>query len=201
MQIAVAGMKHVGDAKTVFLREIADPRQRLRQCAARDGAVHAEIIRRDPPHGRKRRLAAGPEQIAFGFRGGNLASGRAAALRDRLDPFDQFIDLDAGTIEFDDQQRLDVERIAGMNEGFGGVDRRSVHHFHAARDDPGADDPRHAFAGRLDLCEADHQRPRRLRLLQDPHRDLGNDAEQAFGPRDDSHQVVAASSRRICRRS
>ena len=61
--------------------------------------------------------------------------GRAAALRDRLDPADQFVDLDAGTVEFDDQERLDVERIAGMDEGFGGVDRRLVHHLHAARND------------------------------------------------------------------
>ena len=79
-----------------------------------------------------------------------------------------------------------------MDEGFGGVDRRLVHHFHAARNDPGADDPRHAFAGRLDLREADHQRARGFRLLQNPHRDLGDDAEQAFRARDDSHQVVAA---------
>ena len=89
---------------------------------------------------------------------------RAAASRDRLDPLHQFVDLDAGTVEFDDQERFDVERIAGVDEGFGGVDRRLVHHFHAAGDDAGADDPRHAFAGRLDLGEADHQRARGLRL-------------------------------------
>ena len=78
-----------------------------------------------------------------------------------------------------------------MDEGFGGVDRRLVHHLHAARNDAGADDARHAFAGGLDLGEADHQRARRFRLLQDAHRDLGDDAEQAFGAGDDAHQVVA----------
>jgi len=98
-------------------------------------------------------------------------------LRDRLDPLDQLIDLDTGTIEFDDQQRFDVERITRLDESFGGVDRRPIHHFHAAGDDAGADDPRHAFAGRLDLGEANHQGARRLRLLQDSHRDLGDDAE------------------------
>ena len=97
----------------------------------------------------------------------------------------------AGTIEFDDQQRLDVERIAGMDKGFGGVDRGLVHHFHAAGDDAGADDARDAFAGSLDLRKADHQRARGFRLLQDPHRDLGDDAEQAFGAGDDAHQIVA----------
>ncbi len=116
-------------------------------------------------------------------------------MRDRLDAADQFVDLDAGTVEFDDQQRLDVERIAGMDEGFGGVDRRLVHHLHAARNDAGADDPRDAFAGRLDLGETDHQRAGGLRLLQDPHRDLGDDAEQAFRPGDDAHQIVARGLR------
>ena len=53
---------------------------------------------------------------------------------------DQVVDLDARTVEFDDQQRLDIERIAGMDEILGGVDRRPVHHLHAARDDAGADD-------------------------------------------------------------
>ena len=78
-----------------------------------------------------------------------------------------------------------------MDKGFGGVDRRLVHHLHAARNDAGADDPRHAFAGGLDLGETDHQGAGGLRLLQDPHRDLGDDAEQAFGAGDDAHQVVA----------
>ncbi len=79
-----------------------------------------------------------------------------------------------------------------MNESFRCVDRGFVHHLHAARDDAGADDFGDALSGGFDLRETDHQRPRRLRLLQDPHRDLGDDAEQAFGAGDDPHQVVAA---------
>ena len=84
-----------------------------------------------------------------------------------------------------------------MDKGFGGVDRRSVHHFHAARNDAGADDFGHALAGGLDLRETDHQRPRGFGLLQDPHRDLGDDAEQALGAGDDSHQVVARGLGRL----
>ena len=84
-----------------------------------------------------------------------------------------------------------------MDKGFRGVDRGLVHHLHAAGDDAGADDPRHAFAGGFDLGEADHQRARRLRLLQDAHGDLGDDAEQPFGAGDDAHQVVAGILRRL----
>ena len=112
-------------------------------------------------------------------------------MRDRFDPLDQLVDFHARAVQFDDQKRLDIERIAGVNEGFGGVDRRLVHHLHAARDDAGADDISDACAGSLDLGETDHQRARRLRLLQDPHRDFGDDAEQPFRTGDDAHQVVA----------
>ena len=111
-------------------------------------------------------------------------------LCDRLDALDQFIDLHARAVEFDDQERLDVERIAGMNKGFGGVDRRPIHHLHAARNDAGADDPRHAFAGSLDFGKADHQRAGGLGLLQDPYCNFRDHAEQALGTGDDPHQVV-----------
>src|SRR5882724_9985252 len=117
MQIAVAGVKHVGDAETVLLRKLADAREGFRQRAAWYGAVHAEIIGRDAPDRRKRRLAAGPEQIALGFRVRNPAGGRTTTVRNRLDAADQFVDLDARAVELDDQQRLDIERIAGVDEG------------------------------------------------------------------------------------
>ncbi|MGY4348333.1 hypothetical protein ACVWXM_004800 [Bradyrhizobium sp. GM7.3] len=129
--------------------------------------------------------------------GRDLAGGRAASVRNRLDPRDQLVDLDLGTVELDDEEGLDIERIAGMDEGLRGVDRGLVHHLHAAGNDAGADDARHAFAGRLDLREADHQRARRLRLLQDAHRDLGDDTEQAFRAGDDAHQIVAGVFRRL----
>ena len=84
-----------------------------------------------------------------------------------------------------------------MDEGFGGVDRRLVHHLHAAGNDAGADDIGDALAGRLHFRETDHQRPRRLRLLQDAHGDFGDDAEQAFRAGDDAHHVVAGGFRRF----
>ncbi len=86
----------------------------------------------------------------------------AAGLGDRLDAGDQVIDLGLRTVELDDQQRLDVERIAGMHEFLGGMDRRPVHHLHAAGDDAGADDLGHAFAG---ILGARQSRPaRRARI-------------------------------------
>ena len=44
---------------------------------------------------------------------------------DLLDALDQMIDLGLRAVEFDDQQRLDVERIAGMDEFLDRVDGRA----------------------------------------------------------------------------
>ena len=74
--------------------------------------------------------------------------GRAAVARDRLDALQQMIDFGLRPVELDDQQRLDVERIAGMDELLDRMDRGPVHHLHAARNDAGADDPADAFARR-----------------------------------------------------
>ena len=65
------------------------------------------------------------------------------------------IDLGLRAVQFDDQQGLDVERVADLDEGLGGVDRRAVHHLHAARDDAGADDRGDAIAGVLRFAKAD----------------------------------------------
>ncbi len=66
---------------------------------------------------------------------GDLAAHRAAAVRDRLDGAGEMIDLGLRAVDLDDQQRLDVERVAGVDEFLDRVDRGLVHHLHAARDD------------------------------------------------------------------
>ena len=57
--------------------------------------------------------------------------------RNLFDAFDQMVDLGRRSVELDDQQRLDVERIAGMDELFDGRDRRTIHDLHAAGNDSG----------------------------------------------------------------
>ena len=192
MQISVAGVKHVGDPQPVFLRQLARAPEHERKLGARYGAVHAIIVGRDAADRRKRRLAPGPEQQPL-LLGARCPAGHGAAIPgDRLDAPDQMIDLRLRAVELDDQQRLDVERIAGMHELLDGVYRGPVHHLHAARNDAGADDPRHAgtrvFRGR----KADQHRACAFRLLQDAHRHFRDHAEQSFRAGDDTEEVVAA---------
>ena len=130
----------------------------------------------------------------------DAAGGGAVAVGDGLDRADQVVDLDARPVQFDDEQRLAFQRIAGMDEILGGLDRQAVHHLHAAGDDAGADDVGDALAGRLAGGKADQQRARRLGLAQHAHGDLGDDAEQAFRAGHDAEQIVAFAHRDACRR-
>ena len=110
---------------------------------------------------------------------------------DVLDPRDQVVHLRDVTVELDDRQGLRVHRVAGVAEFLDGMDRGFVHHLHAAGNDPRGDDVGHEPAAVFDIGESDQDRPGDLRFLEDPHRHLGDDAQQAFRPRHHAHQVVA----------
>ena len=121
---------------------------------------------------------------------------------------DQVGDLGLRALDLDDQQRLDVERIAGMGEGLADLDRRAVHVLDRDRDDAGADDRGDAGAGGLGGGEAHQHRPRALGGAQDAHGRLGDDAELALRADDQAEEIVAGArrdgrrrSRRWCRRS
>ena len=102
------------------------------------------------------------------------------------------VDLGPGTVELDDQDRFHVEGVAGMDEFLHRMDGRPVHHLDAGGNDPGPDDAADAGAGVPGVGKADQDGARAFRLLEDPHRDLGDDAEQPLGADEDPEQVIAA---------
>src|SRR3546814_14140531 len=65
MQVAVAGMEHVRYPEAVFFRQLRHPFEHFGQAAARDRAVPAIIIVRDPHHRRTHRRAPGPEGAPY----------------------------------------------------------------------------------------------------------------------------------------
>ncbi len=76
-------------------------------------------------------------------------------LCDLLDPTGQLFDLGGRAVKFDNQQRLDVERVADVDERFRSMNRGPVHHLHAGRNDPGGDYRGHTIAGVLGRLKAD----------------------------------------------
>ena len=101
------------------------------------------------------------------------------------------IDFGFRSVELDDQQRFDIQRIAGVHELLDRGDRRAIHDFHAAGNNSGTDDARDTFAGIFRRREADQHRARGFRLLQDAHGHFGDHAEKAFRAVDQTEQIVA----------
>ena len=81
VEVTVASVKDIGDPKAVAGNDGADLAEHRTKLAARDGAINAIIIRRDAPHGGKRRLAPSPEQQALRLVGGGAQMGAVVGIR------------------------------------------------------------------------------------------------------------------------
>ena len=89
MQVAVAGVEHVGDEQPVTLGDADELAHDLRQLRARDDRVLQQIRRGQPPHRAGRLLAPLPQQRPLGVVAGDAHRDRAplpADLRRALAP-------------------------------------------------------------------------------------------------------------------
>ncbi|CAI8810606.1 hypothetical protein EMIT0373P_20256 [Pseudomonas chlororaphis] len=189
VHVAVAGMEHVGHPQLVFGGQRGDGLEHPRQCAARDGAVHAVVVRRQPAHRREGVLAPGPETHPLGFVAGLADLDGTGPFEHRADPVAVVVDIGFDTVQLAQQDGLGVHRVAGVNEVLGGADRQVVHHLQAAGNDAGGDDIGHRAAGFFHRVEGRQQHLGQLRLGQQLDRDFGDDPEQAFGTGEQRQQV------------
>ena len=197
MEVAITRVEHIGHAQTVRGAELGDPGQHLRQLAARNGAVHAEIVRRDPAYGGKGGLASGPKGLAFGLGFRHPHKLNAAMGGDGADPFAELSALGLRAVQFDDQQGRAVDGIADLHERLGGADRRIVHHLQARRNDARRNDVADHRARRFHRVEPQEQRFGGFRLWQDAHGHLGDDAQQTLGPGDQPQQIITLGVHRL----
>ena len=167
----------------------------MRQLPRRDGAVHADIVG-DASGRPEGGFAALPDRGRFH---------RGLALLHRLDAVfagdgddagELGVHLGVGALNLDDQQRLDIHRIAGMGERLADLDRRLVHELHRDRDDAGPDDRGHRLAGLFAGREAEQDGARALGRAQDAHGRLGDDAELPFRADDEAEDVEAGRESR-----
>jgi hypothetical protein len=93
VQVAVAGMEHVGAAQLVLLLHLLDGEQDVGQPLARNGGVHAHVVRADAPAGRERVLAPAPEAQPLGLIAADGYGGGAAGRQHRTHARDLFLDL------------------------------------------------------------------------------------------------------------
>ncbi len=191
MQVAVAGMEHIGDPQAMKFGQVGDSLEHGRQFPARNGSVHAQIVGRNAADGRKCRLAAGPEQMPLRFAPRAAHSHRAVGAGDCLTRPTSASTSTTGPSSFHDQQGFDIQRIARVNEFLDRVDGGPVHHFHAGRNDAGRDDFGHALTGPLAGAKAEEQGARRLRLPENADRHLRDDPEQPLRSGHQPEQVIA----------
>src|SRR5262249_32473772 len=64
VQVAIAGVKDVGDRKSMALADLSDLAQYLGKAGARHNPVENVVIRRQPAQRADRRFAASPEPLA-----------------------------------------------------------------------------------------------------------------------------------------
>ena len=176
MQVTVAGMKDVGAAQAVLLGQPLDAFEHRCQPLFGNRAVHAVVIRRNAAHGGKSRLAPGPEFESFGFITRHPYFGGAARFEHRPHACRFFRHFFRRAVGFAQQDSRRVERVAGVDEGFDGMDRRFVHHFQRCRNEPGSDDLRYRLAGRDDAVEGGQHHLGCFRFGQELYRDLGDHA-------------------------
>jgi hypothetical protein len=132
-------MEDIGDAQAVSVDDVRGFAQHMRELAERHRAVHADIVG-DTAGGAEGRLAAFPDRRRFHRRLAFLDALDVVLPGDRDDLLQHRVHLVVRALDLDDQQRLDIHRIAGMGEGLADVDRRLVHEFDGDRNDAVADD-------------------------------------------------------------
>ena len=181
-------MEDIGDAQAIALDDLVHAAQHEGQLPGRDGAVHADIVG-DAPGGAESRFAALPDRCRLHRRLALLHRLDAVLPGDGDDAGELGVHLGLRALDLDDQQRLDIHRVAGLGEGLADLDRRLVHEFHRDRDDAGADDGGDRRPRLLAAREAEQHRAGALGRAQDAHRRLGDDAELPLRADDQAEQV------------
>ena len=100
-------------------------------------------------------------------------------------------------LDLDDQQRLDIHRIAGLREGLADLDGGLVHELDGDGNDARADDIGDAGPRLFRTVEAEEHRARALGFGDEAHRRLRDDAELALAAANDAEQVQPPGIERL----
>ena len=108
-------------------------------------------------------------------------------------PFDDLafgLDLSSGAVDLNEKDGFGVEGEAGVEDGFDGGDGLFVDHLQRCRDDALFDDGADGGAGLAHRIVDPEQRLHGLGTGDEPHQDLGDDADRAFAADNAADEVV-----------
>ena len=129
MQVAVSGVKDVGNRELVMHADLADSRKDLRQPASRHDAVVQVVVGLDTAERADGALAAGPQQVAFG-RALGFAHGVAVVVGEDLTDGGHQLQRRLGdSVDLDQEHGAGVGRIARVVMRLHRADGDAVHHL------------------------------------------------------------------------
>ena len=163
VQVAVAGMEHIGHRQAIVLGEAVDFIEHFRHFTARNGAVHTVVIGCDATDGGERRFAPLPQQRAVSLVIRHSEGGRAQLLKHCHHGVDMLCDLLARAVHLAQQDGSGIPRIPRMGEILRCLHREPVHHLQPGGDDAGGDDRAHCIASRIDAVKSRHHHAGDLR--------------------------------------
>ena len=141
VQVAIAGVKHVTDLHAMTRGNLLDGGQHLREPRARYHGILHHQRRRNTTHRAEGFLAALPQAGAIGVGGGHEHVAGAGVIATLADDVHVFVEPLSDAVDFTEQNRSGIGRIAGgIDRCFDGADGGVVHHLERSRYDAGGDD-------------------------------------------------------------
>ena len=201
VQIAIARVKHIGTAQLVFLFHLRNRQQDVGQALARNGAVHAHVVRADAATGGECVFAATPKAQALGLALAHRNRGSAMAAQHRAHAGNFFFHFLGRAVAFAQQDGGGVQVVAGMDKVFHRSGHGLVHHFQARGDDARRNHGGHRVPGFAHIVKAGHDAARQLWLGHQFHKHFDSDRQHAFATHRQAKQIVAWRIQRLAAES
>src|SRR5260370_42427320 len=129
MDVAIAGVEHVGNAELILGTNPLDRAEDVRQLGAWHDAVLRAITRRQPTHGSKGLLAALPEQESLRITGGAADFARLVLPGDGRDALCVGIETSLQPIDLHDQDSPRVQRETKMERRLDRLEDQLIEQF------------------------------------------------------------------------
>ena len=190
MKVAVAGMEHIRDAQTRFVRQARNLLQHAGNLRARNDSILHHVIGADAADCGERALPSAPHRLALGgvARNADLHRPRSARVLGGLSR--GVLHLGERPVHVHQQRCADVGPVDARRR-LDGHDRQTIHHLDCGGNNARRDDVRHGMTGFGGRRKRREERSRRLGLAQNAQQDLGDDAERPLAADQHAAQVVA----------
>ena len=197
VQVAIAGVKHVGDAQMVSGADGRNLPHDLRQPATRHHTVLHVVVGGQRPQRAERALAPFPQPEPLRVVLGHAHLARAMVHADLVHLAGTALGELAHSLQLHQQDGIGIARISHGRSGLHRFDGEPVHHLQRGRHDPGCGDVHHGLRGRVHSVKNGQQRAHRFAAAHQMQHSFGHDADRPLGADERAAQIVAGAIRHL----